>query len=50
MRRGLISWAKTELPEAVFAMRVAQAQAAMATDGLDAFVTYINITRPAAAS
>ena len=50
MRRGLIAWSKSELPEAVFALRVAQAQAALATDGLDAFVTYITITRPAAAS
>jgi hypothetical protein len=50
MRRGLISWAKSELPEAVFAMRVAQAQAALATDDLDALVIYVNIVRPAAAS
>ena len=50
MRRGLISWSKTELPEAVFARRVARAQAALAANGLDAFVTYVNITRPAAAS
>lgn len=50
MRRGLIAWSKTELPEAVFGMRVAQTQAALANDGLDAFVTYINITRPAAAT
>ena len=50
MRRGLIAWSKTEVPEAVFARRVARAQAALAADGLDAFVTYVNITRPAAAS
>ena len=50
MRRGLIEWSKTELPEAVFAMRVAQAQAALAADGLDALVIYTNITRSAGAS
>jgi Xaa-Pro aminopeptidase len=50
MRRGLISWSKSELPDAVFAARIARAQAALADAGLDAFVTYVNITRPAAAS
>lgn len=50
MRRGLLSWSKTEIPNTVFDMRVAQTQAAMATDGIDALLVYTNHTRPAAAS
>jgi Creatinase/Prolidase N-terminal domain len=48
MRRGLISWSKAELPDAVFEARIAQARAAMAEAGLDALVTYTNNTRTAA--
>ncbi len=50
MRRGLISWSRAELPEAVLAGRVARAQAAMAAAGLDALVLYTNNTRTAAVS
>lgn len=48
MRRGLISWSRAELPQSVFDMRVAHAQAALAAEGLDALVLYTNHTRPAA--
>src|SRR5579862_1697587 len=48
MRRGLISWSKTELPESVFAARVERVRAAMAQEGLDALVLYTNNTRPGA--
>ena len=50
MRRGLISWSRAELPEAVLAARVARAQAAMAAAGLDALALYTNNTRTAAVS
>lgn len=50
MRRGLIAWSRTELPEAVLAGRVARARAAMEAAGLDALVLYTNNTRPAAVS
>ena len=40
MRRGLISWSRAELPEAVLDGRVAAAQSAMARDGLDALVVH----------
>lgn len=47
MRRGLISWSRAELPEAVLDARVAATQAAMADAGLDALAVY---TTPARAS
>jgi hypothetical protein len=50
MRRGLLSWSKTEIPRTVFDMRVAQTQAAMASDGFAALLVYTNHTRPAAVS
>ncbi len=50
MRRGLLSWSKTEIPRTVFDMRIAQTQAAMASDGLEALLIYTNHTRPAAVS
>src|ERR1700753_2253632 len=50
MRRGFIAWSKAELPESVFAARVARLRAAMAPQGLDAFVVYTNNTRTAAVS
>jgi creatinase/prolidase-like protein len=50
MRRGLISWSRAELPEAVLAARVARTQAAMAGAGLDALALYTNNTRTAAVS
>jgi hypothetical protein len=50
MRRGYIAWSKAELPEAVFAARLARLRAAMATQALDALVVYTNNTRTAAVS
>jgi hypothetical protein len=50
MRRGLVSRSPAELPDEVFAARVARTQSAMAGAGLDALVLYSNNTRPAAAS
>lgn len=50
MRRGLISWSKEELPEAVLDGRVAALQAAMAGAGLDAVVAYTTPARAAAVS
>jgi Xaa-Pro aminopeptidase len=50
VRRGLLSWSKVEIPRTVFDMRIAQTQAAMATDGLDVLLVYTNHTRPAAVS
>lgn len=50
MRRGLISWSKDELPEAVLDGRVHALQAAMATAGLDAVVAYTTPARAAAVS
>lgn len=50
MRRGFLAWSKTEIPRTVFDMRVAQTQAAMATDGMEALLVYTNHTRPAAVS
>ena len=47
MRRGLISWSRAELPEAVLESRVAAAQAAMARAGLDALVVYTTPARAA---
>jgi len=50
MRRGLIAWSKSELPEAALAARVARTQGAMAAAGFDALAVYTNNTRPAGAS
>jgi hypothetical protein len=50
MRRGLIAWSKTELPEAALAARVERLRAAMREAGLEHFLVYTNNTRPAGAS
>ncbi|HVA12175.1 MAG TPA: aminopeptidase P family N-terminal domain-containing protein [Stellaceae bacterium] len=50
MRRGFIAWSKAELPESVFAARLARLREAMAPHGLDALVVYTNNTRTAAVS
>jgi Xaa-Pro aminopeptidase len=50
MRRGLIEWSKTELPEGVFDSRIAAMRRAMAAEGIDALVAYTNFTRPSAVS
>src|SRR6476646_7025007 len=48
MRRGLMGWDKNELPQAALEARLVRLQTAMAHDGLDAFVIYTNLVRPAA--
>jgi Creatinase/Prolidase N-terminal domain len=48
MRRGLMGWDQTELPRSALEARLARLQAAMACDGLDAYVIYTNLVRPAA--
>src|SRR4051794_36198752 len=50
MRRGLISWSKTELPPSVLDARVARAQAAMAEARVDALAIYSDPARSAGAS
>jgi len=50
MRRGLIAWSKTEIPESVFDARLQRLRAGMAQEGLDAMVLYTNNTRTAAVS
>lgn len=50
MRRGLISWSRAELPEAVLDARVAAAQAAMAQAGIDALAVYTTPSRTAGVS
>src|ERR687889_32892 len=48
MRRGLMGWDAEELPIATLEARLARLRAAMAKDGMDAFVIYTNNTRPSA--
>ena len=50
MRRGLIEWSKTELPEAVFDARIAAMRSAMASAKIDTLIAYTNFTRPSAVS
>lgn len=50
MRRGLIEWSKTELPEAVFDTRIADMRRAMGASNIDTLVAYTNFTRPSAVS
>jgi len=50
MRRGLIEWSKTELPETVFDARIAALRAQMTGAGIDTLVAYTNFTRPSAVS
>jgi hypothetical protein len=50
MRRGLIEWSKTELPESVFDSRIAAMRTAMAASNIDTLVAYTNFTRPSAVS
>ena len=45
MRRGLIEWSKTELPESVFDSRIAAMRTAMAASNIDTLVAYTNFTR-----
>jgi hypothetical protein len=48
MRRGLMGWDQSELPQAALEARLARLQIAMAQQGLDAFLLYTNLVRPAA--
>ena len=48
MRRGLMGWDEAELPKSALAARLARLKAAMARDGLDAYLIYTNIVRPSA--
>jgi len=50
MRRGLIEWSKTELPESVFDARIAAMRTEMAAGKIDALVAYTNFTRTSAVS
>jgi hypothetical protein len=50
MRRGLIEWSKTELPETVFDTRIAAMRTAMNAANIDTLVAYTNFTRPSAVS
>jgi Xaa-Pro aminopeptidase len=50
MRRGLIEWSKTELPDGVFDTRIAALRKEMAAAGINALVAYTNFTRPSAVS
>lgn len=50
MRRGLISWSKSELPPGVLDARVARAQAAMAQARVDALAIYTDPARSGGAS
>jgi hypothetical protein len=48
MRRGLMGWDQAELPKSALETRLERLQAAMARDGLDAYLVYTNLVRPSA--
>jgi hypothetical protein len=48
MRRGLISWSKKEMPEAVLKGRVQELQRSMVENNLDACLAYTSIAQPSA--
>ncbi len=48
MRRGLMEWNEKELPISLLEGRLARLRVAMASAGLDAFILYTNLVRPAA--
>ena len=50
MRRGLMAWDATEVPVATIEARQDRLREAMRAEGLDAFIAYTNIARPAAVS
>jgi Xaa-Pro aminopeptidase len=50
MRRGLIAWSRTELPESVLDGRVARIQASIAEAKIDALAVYSDPSRSAGAS
>ncbi|MEC5409456.1 aminopeptidase P family N-terminal domain-containing protein [Paraburkholderia sp. MPAMCS5] len=47
MRRGLISWSRDEVPQAVLEARVGRLQQAMRGQGLDAVLAYTSFAQPA---
>lgn len=49
MRRGLMSWSRTEVPQSVLEARVARTQVAMADEGLAVVMAYTSFAFPAAA-
>ena len=50
MRRGLMGWSETDLPQAVLRQRLSRLQAGLKAEGLGGVVLYTNIARPAAVS
>jgi len=48
MRRGLMAWDESELPQSVLAQRIEGLRAVMARDGLDGFIFYTNLVQPSA--
>jgi hypothetical protein len=50
MRRGLMRWDESELPEQSLGQRLSRLQSAMERERLDAFLIYTNLVRPSAAS
>ncbi len=50
MRRGLMAWDASEVPVATIEARQDKLREAMRSGGLDAFIAYTNIARPAAVS
>src|ERR1700730_16439549 len=48
MRRGLMAWDESELPQGVLKQRIDGLRAVMARDGLDAFIFYTNLVQPSA--
>jgi hypothetical protein len=48
MRRGLMAWDESELPQGVLNQRIGGLRAVMARDGLDAFIFYTNLVQPSA--
>jgi hypothetical protein len=50
MRRGLLAWDPSEVPEDVLNDRVARCQAAMSDANIEALLVYTNFPRPAAVS
>jgi hypothetical protein len=50
MRRGLMAWDANEVPVATIEARQEKLREAMRAQGLDAFIAYTNIARPAAVS
>lgn len=50
MRRGLMAWDASEVPVATIEARQEKLRQAMRAEGLDAFIAYTNIARPAAVS